>query len=348
MSLKSMMRSPLFLATIAIWFICFTFWTLAAAVDHGGADLPKLPEIALRGITCDILGALCCGLAWLALRTLKPQAIALRMSVAVILITLGTAAYMAWTYTIYRVILPMFPPDPNWLAARLDTVVAVAWTYLSWCGVYFALGFNASLRSAEAMTLDAQSRMLRYQLDPHFLFNILNALATLIHVGRNEDAEETVHSLSNFLRRSFEKDPTARVPLIEEFVAMREYMSVEAVRFGERLTFIEEIDQAVCDALAPSFILQPLLENSIKHGLGQSTRPITIELGAARDGTDLKLWVQDDGDGGAAPARANLGVGLENVRQRLATLYGKGAHVRSEPCLPHGFRVTLTLPLAFT
>jgi two-component system, LytTR family, sensor kinase len=341
MSAMSLTRSPLFLATVAIWLSCFAVWTLEGALENQAHQF----EIAKRALVCDAIGAMLCGGIYLVLRRLEGRALIVRLSAALALASGATVAFMALLYSAFHIYSPLSPPPANWLMDHMDVGVAILWTFLAWCGVYVSLGLGAALREAEAMALDAQNRMLRYQLDPHFLFNIHSALATLIHDGRNAEAERMVLLLSSFLRRSLEKDPGAQVSLSEELRGMREYMGVEAVRFGSRLRFVEAIEPGVQTALAPSFILQPLLENAIKHGLGESAQSITIELGAAREGLQLRLWVQDDGGGGPARGPMALGLGLQNVERRLEALYGDGASVAVEPRLPRGFKVTLRLPL---
>jgi signal transduction histidine kinase len=338
------MRSPLLLATAGIWLLCFLVWTLDAAIENG----PHQIDTAVRGILCDSVGAILSFGIFLVVQRLERRSLAVRLFVALGLAVVATALFMGLLFVAFHMILPWAPTKSTWLLDHIDTTVAILWTFLACCGIYFAVGLGAALRDTQAVALDSQNRMLRYQLDPHFLFNIHSALATLIHDGRNAEAEQVVEQLSSFLRRTVEKDPCVRVPLEEELSAMREYMGVEAARFGDRLRFVETIDPSVQGALAPSFILQPLLENAIKHGLGQSATPITIELGAARDETGLKLWVEDNGSGKRAKGAVTLGVGLDNVRSRLESLYGGGATVVTQPRSPQGFRVTLTLPLAFT
>ncbi|HWE46545.1 MAG TPA: histidine kinase [Caulobacteraceae bacterium] len=337
------LRSPLFLSTAGIWLLCWLVWTVDAAVEAA----PDQIDGAVRGFFCDVAGALLCGVIYRLLQRFERQSLAVRLGAMVALAVAATLVFMGVLFIAYHVIAPVGPASPTWLRDHIDTGVAILWTILACCGIYFTLGLGTALRNTQAVAVDVQNRMLRYQLDPHFLFNIHSALATLIHDGRNAEAEKVVDQLSNFLRRTLEKDPCAQVPLEEELSAMREYMGVEAARFGDRLRFVEQIDPSVQSALAPNFILQPLLENAIKHGLGQSARPITIELGAAREADGLKLWVQDDGAGKLARGAVNLGVGLENVRSRLEGLYGAHADVVTETRTPRGFKVTLTLPLAY-
>jgi two-component sensor histidine kinase len=343
MSVKAIVRSPLFLATAGMWLLCLLVWTLDAAVERQ----PHQLDNAVRGFVCDAVGASLCGAIYWALRRLEGRSLSLRLLATLVLASLATMVFMAVLFTVYHLVMPYGPTKPTWLVDHLDTAVATLWTILACCGIYFSMGLGAALRDSEAVALDSQNRMLRYQLDPHFLFNIHSALATLIHDDRNAEAEQMVRSLSNFLRRSIEKDPAALAPLAEELAAMREYIGVEATRFGKRLKFVESVEPAVRDALAPSFILQPLLENAIKHGLSQAARPVTIELGAAREANGLKLWVQDDGAGKHAKGSVTLGVGLENVRSRLQTLYGSAASMSAQQGAQGGFRVELSLPLAF-
>ena len=328
-----------------IWVLSAAFWTIAGLPRQFDRPL----EVALRGSTADALGAILCGLMYLVLRRIETKPLAFRFTAALALSVVGVAVYIVYAYWIYYVVAPMGVGGglAVWSVTHLDAAVAVLWTFLAWCGVYFSLQFGAELRVTEAKTVDAQNRMLRYQLDPQFLFNIHKALSTLIHKNRNADAEHLVLTLSRFLRRSLEKDPRVRVPLAEELSAMRDYIGVERARIGPRLRFVEAIEPQVQDAMAPSFILQPLLEHAIRQGLGDAKRPITVELGAVKDGDQLKLWVWDDTPADANPAVGATDPGLEFVRSRLDALYGPSAGMAMEPTAPSGSRTVLTIPLGY-
>jgi two-component system, LytTR family, sensor kinase len=336
-------RTPLLVATIGIWLLSYLGWTLEGAV----LGLPQQANVAARGFVCDSVGALLCGLMYLLLRRLEAKPLALRLAAALALVSVATTAFMAMLFVAYHVIAPVAPATPRWLPEHLDTAVAIMWIFLCWCGVYFSLGLGAAARQAQAKALDAENRMLRYQLDPHFLFNIHSALATLIHDHRNSEAERTVLLLSNFLRSCLGKDPGGLVDLAEEVRVMREYVEIQATRFEHRLNFRESIDPSLEAALTPSFILQPLLENAIKHGLGDGASKMTVELGAAREGRQMALWVEDNGSEQRARPSKSTGLGLENVRLRLQALYGQGASMTAENLAPSGYRVTLKLPLVF-
>jgi LytS/YehU family sensor histidine kinase len=194
--------------------------------------------------------------------------------------------------------------------------------------------------------MDAQNRMLRYQINPHFLFNTLNALSSLILAKENERAERVVLSLSSFLRHTLEKELPDKAPLSDEIEAQRQYLLIEQARFEDRLNYVENIPAELRDALAPSLILQPLVENAVKYGVARSNAPVTIEISAAAAGGRLTLTVSDDGgDGVGSLAPPKLGLGLENVRRRLDLIYGKAAELTCGPRRPNGFLASVEIPL---
>src|SRR5262249_14416448 len=155
---------------------------------------------------------------------------------------------------------------------------------------------------------------LRYQINPHFLFNTLNALSSLILQGDNARAERMVLSLSNFLRVSLENAPGDRLTLAEELAAQRQYLAIEQERFGERLNLGVSVPADLQDALVPGLILQPLIENAVKYGVARTRRSVAVEITAeAQDGT-LTVSVRDDATpdtvgAGAPSAPQTLGVG---------------------------------------
>ena len=185
------------------------------------------------------------------------------------------------------------------------------------------------LAEANVAAQQAQLAALRYQLNPHFLFNALNSISALIVTGRNKDAEAMTNRLSGFLRTSLNADPTALIPLDEELALTEEYLDIESVRFGERLSIKVDCADDACDALVPGFLVQPLVENAVKHAVAFSRAPIEIRIHAAMEGKTLRIEVandlapddEEDGDGIAG----NAGVGLANVRRRLEAVFGKRA-----------------------
>lgn len=200
------------------------------------------------------------------------------------------------------------------------------------------------LAHALATAQHAQLAALRYQLNPHFLFNTLNAISAMIVTRRNDEAELMTDKLSSFLRASLASDPTELVPLEQELSLMEDYLEIESIRFGERLHV--EIDCAgdACGVPIPSFLLQPLVENAIKYGVAPSLEPVNIRVTGRREGAELVVTVEDDGRGAAAAVKTGgAGVGLQNVRQRLHALYGGAASLTAGSRDP-GFAATIRLP----
>ncbi|WP_068875409.1 MULTISPECIES: sensor histidine kinase [unclassified Phenylobacterium] len=200
-----------------------------------------------------------------------------------------------------------------------------------------------SLSAAKAEGQAAQMRALHYQISPHFLFNTLNSISALILSRRYRQAEAMVTDLARFFRATLDTDPLADARLADEIELQRRYLAIEQVRFADFLDVVFETPPDLADAAVPPLILQPLIENAIKHGLHGPGRLTTVRLSAARDGGELVLTVEDDGRG-PRDHDVTLGVGLSNVTARLAARFAGRAQMRVERCAP-GFRVTLRLPL---
>jgi len=232
---------------------------------------------------------------------------------------------------------------------------AISSTYLllCWTGIYFGMKYYESLQQQREATLraatlaqEAQLKMLRYQLNPHFLFNTLNAISTLILDNENRTANQTVMRLSEFLRYTLDQDPMKKVTLRQEIEAMNLYLTTERLRFGDRLRLEFAIEERALEALVPSLLLQPLIENAVKFAVSPSEKGGTIRVEGRARGVMLELAVADDGPGlatGAAPG-AGRGVGLRNTRDRLAVLYGERQRIATLDNKP-GLRVELGLPL---
>lgn len=237
---------------------------------------------------------------------------------------------------------------------RPQVVAAAAVFWLAPLGLWAALNL-ALLHDAEArrrerrlaearvQAHEAQVRALRYQVNPHLLYNALNSVASLILDGRNADAETMVMRLSDFLRSSLANDPLVDVRLADEIALQRLYLDIEEARFSDTLRVEIEASAAVQDALVPSLILQPLVENALKHGLRGPGEMTLLRIRAARDGDRLAIEVSDNGLGAAALS-SGTGVGLKNVERRVATRYAGRGRVEAA-AHADGFRVRLDLPL---
>ncbi len=238
---------------------------------------------------------------------------------------------------------------------RLQGVTEAWWVMLIWTALYFGMKYYRLLQEerarglkSEAMAHEAQLKMLRYQLNPHFLFNTLNAISTLVLDKQNTLANTMVTRLSHFLRYSLDNDPMAKVTLAQEVEAMKLYLDIEKVRFDERLRLAFEIDREAERALIPSLLLQPLVENAIKYAIAHSVNGGTIRISARVFAGQLLLEVADDGPGmdERAPAKSKRnGVGLANTRERLRELYGDSHGFELSRTDPHGLTISIRIPL---
>ena len=175
---------------------------------------------------------------------------------------------------------------------------------------------------AETSAREAQLQMLRYQLNPHFLFNTLNAISSLVQIKENEKAQEMIQLLSKFLRHSLEHDGIENVSLEQELESLMLYLDIEKTRFEDRLTLQFDIEPQARKALVPSLILQPLVENSMKHAIAVSENGGTVRVAASVVHDELQLEISDTGPGmNTAEAGQRRGVGLRNTLHRLDTLY---------------------------
>ena len=199
------------------------------------------------------------------------------------------------------------------------------------------------LGEARVAAQQARVAALRFQLNPHFLFNTLNAISTLVGEARNADAEEMIARLSGFLRVSLESDGVDLTSLAAELETAQAYLDIEAVRFGDRLEVRYACDGDLSDALTPSLILQPLIENAVKYAVAPAKAPVAVTIRATLQGDGLVLAVEDTGAPGGRPLAPGAGVGLKNVAARLEALYGDAASLQAGPT-PGGFVAVVRLP----
>jgi sensor histidine kinase YesM len=192
----------------------------------------------------------------------------------------------------------------------------------------------------------AQLAALQRQMEPHFLFNTLNSIAGLVRDNRNAAAVNMIVGLSEILRRASQDFNKPEVTLAEEVEYLQRYIDIQKVRFGERLGYVVDIPEALMSARVPSLLLQPLVENAIKHGLAERVAGGHIRVAAARQGAVLSLSVYNDGPGFAADWETkSSGVGLANLRSRLRIMYGDAADLRTNNVERAGVEVVVTLPL---
>ena len=233
----------------------------------------------------------------------------------------------------------------------LDVALGRYFLLLAWASTYFALLAGVQARAAQrreeqfrSAAKAAELRSLRYQVNPHFLFNTLNSLSALVMTGKAERAEKMIQTISRFYRHSLANEPTADVALRDEFDLQRLYLDIEAVRFPKRLVCVFDLPADLEDARVPGMILQPLVENSVKYAISAVARPVTITLAAREEFDRLVITVSDDGPGVPQDAHHGFGIGLANVRDRLEARFGADIGFTSAP-VPGGYRTEIRIPL---
>jgi LytS/YehU family sensor histidine kinase len=245
------------------------------------------------------------------------------------------------------------------LFANLPMKVSIYWLILI---AINALDYYHSFRVAEvkaselrAQLAQAQLRALKMQLHPHFLFNTLNSISALLHRD-TEAADQMVARLGDFLRLTLENSGDQEVTLEQEMEFMRCYLEIETARFHDRLSVETDIEPQTLHARVPNLVLQPLIENAIRHGISRQSAPGRLAIRAARRGDRLLLQVEDNGpglslisEGGTPPANPLTrtlagGVGLANTRARLEHLYGREHRFELTRAKPRGMIVTLEIP----
>lgn len=251
-------------------------------------------------------------------------------------------------YWIGRAIPLLAKPWPG----ILDDLPTNALVYWSILGAGYALDYYRRFRDRELRAAHLESRLARAQLDvlrmqlhPHFLFNTLHTVSVLVREGDNETADRVVARLSELLRLSIDLEATNEVPLSRELEILSSYLDIQQTRFQERLRVSIDVDASARDGLVPTLMLQPLVENSIRHGIGHRETGGRIDIVGRRTGDRLDMTIRDDGPGMATnPSNGSGGVGLANTRARLEQLYGADHRFecRNEPT--GGFTVLVSVP----
>lgn len=190
----------------------------------------------------------------------------------------------------------------------------------------------------------AHLRALQMQLEPHFLFNTLNAITTLVELGRSEEAVEMLSHLNVLLKSTLSRTTPEKVPLWEELEVMENYLAIEQVRFADRMRIEIKVEPGALDGLVPCFLLQPIVENAIRHGIEHCENDGLVEASARRDGSLLHLRVRDSGRGLNGRPQIGHGIGLKNTRERLAHFYQNEFAMKAQPLATGGFEVAITIP----
>ena len=223
----------------------------------------------------------------------------------------------------------------------------------AWAALYYGINYFLLLEDEikqreklEGQASTAQLAMLRYQLNPHFLFNTLNSISTLVLLKQTERANAMLARLSSFLRYTLANEPTAKVTLAQEVETLKLYLEIEKMRFEDRLRPHFKIESETIGARLPSLLLQPLIENAIKYAVTPSENGADIWLTAHREGQAVRIEVADNGtgEGSDLSASPSTGVGLANIRDRLTQAYGPAHGFTTRQNDKGGFSVIIEIP----
>lgn len=315
----------------------------------------KLPDYPLSMLRFDavivLLGAAHCVAIWAVLQRISGRPFWLQAVVAALLVLIFA---LAFDYEIWLAIGSTLGVSPPSFAPVNLVRFTIFWSapFGVWAAGVLAVMHEAASRrrerqlaEARALAHEAQMRALRYQINPHFLYNTLNSIASLILDQRNDVAEAMVIRLSDFFRSSLAQDPLADTSLAAEVALQRLYLDIEELRFADQLQVRVDVPAELEAAQVPSLILQPLVENALKHGLRGPGQPMDLHIGARAKGDRLVIEVADDGRGSAAQG-GGTGVGLVNVERRLAARFPGQAGLEVDSTAA-GFRARLTMPLRY-
>lgn len=233
----------------------------------------------------------------------------------------------------------------------LDVALGRYFLLLAWASTYFALLAGVQARASQrreeqfrSAAKAAELRSLRYQVNPHFLFNTLNSLSALVMTNKADSAERMIQTISRFYRHSLATEPTADVALRDEFDLQKLYLDIETVRFPTRLVPVFDCPPDLEECRVPGMILQPLVENSVKYAVSAVSRPVTITIAAREEFDRLVITIGDDGPGVPQGTTHGFGIGLANVRDRLEARFGPDIGFSSAP-VPGGYCTEIRIPL---
>ena len=268
--------------------------------------------------------------------------------VAVVLASSAFSIIQTWSLTTFV--------NPDWTPARVEYFGGILLTFsilAAWTALYYGINYFLLLEEQidqrerlEHQASTAQLAMLRYQLNPHFLFNTLNSISTLVLLKQTERANAMLARLSSFLRYTLANEPTAKVTLAQEVETLKLYLEIEKMRFEDRLRPHFRIESETIGVRLPSLLLQPLIENAIKYAVTPSEGGADIWITASRAGDRVVIEVADNGngEGSAIAASPSTGVGLVNIRERLGQAYGDKHSFLTRKNERGGFSVIVEIP----
>ncbi|HYI47516.1 MAG TPA: histidine kinase [Allosphingosinicella sp.] len=345
---------------LAFWLLYMALITLRAVI----AEFPDFWGMFARRAAAAAVGSALTFLVYLAMRPVARRGLNVKAAVAALLSIPGSILFSAFNIWIFYVYAPLetarndasMKDMSNWNTFWKYAVEgSLSWYFIfaAWAAFYVAMSQAKQLRAADRHAAmlsreaqEAQLRALRYQINPHFLFNTLNSLSSLILSQKTDVAERMLMNLSTFFRATLSADPTADVPLEEEIKLQRLYLDIEQIRFPDRLTVEVDVPEALQSARVPVLILQPIVENAVKYGVAKSRKSVRVGIVAYEEAGRLHIKVKDDGETlPGEPGEGGTGVGLKNVCDRLVARYGNRAGCMHGPDPDGGYTVHIYMPV---
>lgn len=330
--------------TLGFWLIQYIVLTIGSAI----AGLAKPIELATGRVFWIAAGLVICWIIFLILQRLQSRAFWIQVTV---MLLLGIPAALIQLF-MNQMILYLLYEWPFETGGVFGSAIYWIWFYQAWAAAALAAIYSERVRGEQRMRAKAQElahkaqmQTLRYQLNPHFLYNTLNSVAALVLDHQPENAEQMIRKLAAFLRSGLDSDPLQDVTLQDELDQQLIYLDIERTRFPDRLRVDVRVPDELRAALVPGFILQPLIENAIKHVVALSAEVTTITIEARSADGKLIVSVQDDGRKFADSSKDHRGVGLRNTGARLAARFGHEYGFQAAGLDPRGFRVELVMPL---
>ena len=347
------------LTILGFWLFYFTIVTLRGWV----MEFPAQGELGQRRAIVTAIGMAVTCFMWLSMRPFDRRALRVQVGLAVLLAIPASIIVGAANYYFFNVYDPgglldiekAMPPDefkPTRYMEIVDFALTRYFFFTGWAALYLAMGFANDVRVAERRAAEfaqaaqtAELRALRYQVNPHFLFNTLNSLSALVMKGHRDEAETMIMNLATFYRTSLSGEPSDDVALADEIALQRLYLDIEMVRFPKRLTVRIDIPDDLALTPVPGLIIQPLVENAVKHGVSKTTKPVEIRIRARQLEDGVEIVVEDTGKPAKMAGKSEgQGIGLANVRDRLAARFSRAAELEAGVTAEGGWRARLYLP----
>jgi two-component system LytT family sensor kinase len=325
---------------ILFWIVQFVMLTAQRLIATSGDDLSfLLPRTLVTLVGIAISFAI-----ERTLRRLFGRPLPAKLAATIGLALLASLLHSVVNFATFQAFMGQRNWDDTTVRTYFAALIGWFWNYSAVAGVLLALSYSREVGQLQRVAHNAQLRALRYQLNPHFMFNTLNSIVALVSRREVVTAERMVEDLAEFLRATLMLDPEQDIELEREIGLQSLYLEIERLRFGERLTVELDIPPETARALVPSLIVQPLAENVVRHAVANSSGPVRFSVRARRQGSRLCLTVHNSEPDGAASAPGSTGVGLANVADRLQARYGANHGFSAGGAPEGGFTVRIDIP----